>query len=71
MNIGRSLMAADGCPLQTLHMNASDDAPLTTGLDETRIVELQAKLDERDETIRLLNEALSLALDNLLLDEAA
>lgn len=37
-----------------------------------RIAELEALVDERDETIRLLNEALSRALDELaLLDEAA
>jgi uncharacterized coiled-coil protein SlyX len=37
-----------------------------------RIAELEAQVDERDETIRLLNEALSRALDELnALDEAA
>lgn len=37
-----------------------------------RIAELEAKIDERDETIRLLNEALSRALDELsALDDAA
>ncbi|HYM15739.1 MAG TPA: hypothetical protein VEZ14_09275 [Dehalococcoidia bacterium] len=30
-----------------------------------RIAELEARIDERDETIRLLNEALSRALDEL------
>ncbi len=37
-----------------------------------RIVQLEAEVDERDKTIRLLNEALSHALDELnLLNEAA
>ena len=31
----------------------------------TRIADLRAQIDERDETIRLLNEALSRALDEL------
>jgi hypothetical protein len=40
--------------------------------DGGRIADLQALIDERDETIRLLNEALSRALDELaLLDDAA
>jgi hypothetical protein len=30
-----------------------------------RVAELEAEIDERDETIRLLNEALSRALDEL------
>jgi hypothetical protein len=37
----------------------------------TRISELEAQIDERDETIRLLNEALSRALDELELPRAA
>jgi hypothetical protein len=37
-----------------------------------RIVQLEAEIDERDKTIRLLNEALSRALDELnMLNEAA
>jgi hypothetical protein len=36
--------------------------------EERRINELQQAIDDRDETIRLLNEALSRALDEL--DEA-
>jgi hypothetical protein len=37
-----------------------------------RVAELEAEIDERDETIRLLNEALSRALDELAaLDRAA
>jgi hypothetical protein len=71
MNIGRSLMAAPTGSLHNLRMNASDCAPTPADPAETEIVELRAKLDERDETIRLLNEALSLALDDLRLDEAA
>lgn len=36
------------------------------------IIELEAQIDQRDETIRLLNEALSRALDELnMLNEAA
>jgi hypothetical protein len=39
---------------------------------QPRIVEMEAQIDERDETIRLLNEALSRALDELnMLDRAA
>ena len=37
----------------------------------TPVVELQRMLDERDETIRLLNEALSHALDELRLTSRA
>jgi len=38
----------------------------------TSITELRAQIDQRDETIRLLNEALSRALDELTeLDRAA
>lgn len=47
-------------------MNASQ----TTGRDaesrrRERITDLRAQMDERDETIRLLNEALSRALEEL------
>lgn len=31
----------------------------------SRVAALQSQIDERDETIRLLNEALSVALDEL------
>lgn len=42
------------------------------GRKSDRIAELEAQVDERDETIRLLNEALSRALDELNpLDKAA
>jgi len=37
----------------------------------SRIVEMQRLLDDRDETIRLLNEALSRALDELRLTSRA
>jgi uncharacterized coiled-coil protein SlyX len=33
----------------------------------TRLTDLEAQIDQRDETIRLLNEALSRALDELAL----
>jgi hypothetical protein len=37
-----------------------------------RVIELETQIDQRDETIRLLNEALSRALDELnMLNEAA
>jgi hypothetical protein len=44
--------------------------PQTTGRDagpsrRERITDLRAQIDERDETIRLLNEALSRALEEL------
>lgn len=38
---------------------------LKTPRRPSRIVEMQRLLDDRDETIRLLNEALSRALDEL------
>jgi hypothetical protein len=37
----------------------------------SRVAEMQGLLDERDETIRLLNEALSRALDELRLTSRA
>jgi hypothetical protein len=46
-----------------------DDA--AKGRKSTRISELEAQIDERDETIRLLNEALSRALGELDLPRAA
>jgi len=46
-----------------------DDAP--TRRKSTRISEPEEQIDERDETIRLLNEALSRALDELELPRAA
>ena len=57
-------------------MNASDRTPTDEAPDQDatarpRIIELQTKLDDRDETIRLLNEALSRALDELRGERAA
>lgn len=56
-------------------MNKNDDPPIdlpaSEPLDPARAVWLEAQIDERDETIRLLNEALSCALDELHLQEAA
>ena len=37
----------------------------------SRVIEMQKLLDDRDETIRLLNEALSRALDELRLTSKA
>ncbi len=37
----------------------------------SRVIEMQKMLDDRDETIRLLNEALSSALDELRLTSRA
>jgi len=43
-----------------------------SGRKTPRIAELERQIDQRDETIRLLNEALSRALDELsMLNEAA
>lgn len=44
---------------------------LKTSHRPSRIVEMQRLLDDRDETIRLLNEALSRALDELRLRSRA
>ncbi len=38
---------------------------------EQRILDLQRKIDDRDEKIRRLNEALALALSELQLEDAA
>ena len=45
--------------------------PTKIRIPRPRIAELRDEIDERDETIRLLNEALSKALDDLQLNEAA
>ena len=45
--------------------------PSKIRIPRPRITELRHEIDERDETIRLLNEALSKALDDLRLGEAA
>ncbi len=44
---------------------------LKTPRKPSRVAEMQGLLDERDETIRLLNEALSRALDELRLTSRA
>ena len=47
-------------------MNESQTAGRDAGSRRhVRIAELRAQIDERDETIRLLNEALSRALEEL------
>jgi hypothetical protein len=45
--------------------------PAKIRIARPRMAELRHQIDERDETIRLLNEALSRALDELALNEAA
>ena len=45
--------------------------PAKIRIPRPRIAELRQQIDERDETIRLLNQALSKALDDLALNEAA
>jgi hypothetical protein len=45
--------------------------PTKIRIPRPRIAELRQEIDERDETIRLLNQALSKALDDLRLNEAA
>lgn len=72
-NVGDSLMAAGHAGRENRRMetelNEDKQQPRPNG---DRIAELEAQVDERDETIRLLNEALSRALDELnALDEAA
>lgn len=65
-------MAADHGKRQNRRMRTEDEDPKKNRGERDRVAELEAELDERDETIRLLNEALSRALDELnALDEAA
>ncbi len=45
--------------------------PTKIRIPRPRIAELRREIDQRDETIRLLNAALSKALDDLRLSEAA
>jgi len=45
--------------------------PTKIRIPRSRDSELRREIDERDETIRLLNEALSMALAELELNEAA
>ena len=76
MNVGHLLMAANGQHRHNSHMNASDTTPTIDAPDDQpakppAAVEREAESDERDETIRLLNEALSRALDELQLEQAA
>lgn len=75
MNVGHSLMAADRVAMHNRPMDESDNTPIAEPAEDrianARLVELQERIDARDETIRLLNEALSLALAELKLDEAA
>lgn len=75
MNIGRSLMATHRLTTHNRAMNESANTPMAEPAEDrianARLVELQARIDARDETIRVLNEALSLALAELKLDEAA
>lgn len=53
-------------------MQTENEDPKKSRRKRDRIVELEAEVDQRDETIRLLNEALSRALDELnALDKAA
>lgn len=57
-------------PMQNEANPEADKKP--SGRKTPRIVELETQIDQRDETIRLLNEALSRALDELnMLNEAA
>jgi hypothetical protein len=68
-------MATHRVAMHNRPMDESDNTPMPDSDEDrattARLVELQAKIDARDETIRLLNEALSLALAELKLDEAA
>lgn len=57
---------------QNRHMKREAPAePTKVRIPRPRIAELRHEIDERDETIRLLNEALSKALDELQWNEAA
>ena len=57
---------------QNRHMKREASAePMKIRIPRPRIAELRHEIDERDETIRLLNEALSKALDELQWNEAA
>ena len=60
-------MAARAMSSHNYAMNENEtDAPKPRRRENNeRITELGRTIDERDETIRLLNEALSLALDEL------
>lgn len=65
-------MAADHGKRENRRMQTENEDPKKSRRKRDRIVELEAEVDQRDETIRLLNEALSRALDELnALDKAA
>lgn len=69
MNVGETLMAAVAARHQNRRMENErtqvDAADARSRRKSPRVIELQAQIDERDEIIRLLNEALSRALDEL------
>jgi len=59
-------------PAQNWRMESPTPAePTKIRIVRSRDSELRREIDERDATIRLLNEALSKALDELELNEAA
>ena len=63
-----AVVAQDNCSME----NESTPNKPPSRRVPARIAELEVEIDERDETIRLLNEALSRALDELAaLDRAA
>lgn len=72
MNVGGTLMDAWTRSGQNrLMKREASTEPTKIRIPRPRITDLQEQIDERDETIRLLNEALSKALDELALNEAA
>jgi hypothetical protein len=65
-------MVATARCAQNRHMKrVASTEPAKIRIARPRMAELRHQIDERDETIRLLNEALSRALDELALNEAA
>ena len=71
-NLGGTLMVAKSRGGQNRRMkNEAPAEPTKIRTPRPRIADLVREIDERDETIRLLNEALSKALDELRLSEAA
>jgi len=65
-------MAADHRKRENRRMQTENEDLKKSRRKRDRIVELDADVDQRAETIRLLNEALSRALDELnALDKAA
>ena len=70
MNVGETLMAGVAARRQNRDMEnelTRAETPTDAGRrrKSPRVIELEAQIDERDEIIRLLNEALSRALDEL------